>query len=153
MANIPRLRAVLMHDTTCLDTALSRGILAIYHGYGLFLCMTQRAWIQPLAVVYWPWYIGKIIVLSYPWYTVSFTTDFSQSAFKARTTQFITQYGCTYIDVQVPQQTHQSCYMSMGTLGFSIFSSWFSVSIQFCWQACECWRHSSKTVTFLYFVH
>ena len=30
-ANIPQLRAVLMHNVECLDTALSRGILAIYH--------------------------------------------------------------------------------------------------------------------------
>jgi hypothetical protein len=31
MANIPQLRAVLMRNTECLDTALSPGILAIYH--------------------------------------------------------------------------------------------------------------------------
>ena len=31
MASIPRIRAVLMHDATCLDKAISRGILAIYH--------------------------------------------------------------------------------------------------------------------------
>ena len=32
MANIPRPSAVLMHDNAeCLDTALSRGILTIYH--------------------------------------------------------------------------------------------------------------------------
>ena len=32
MANIPQLKAVLKHDNVeCLDTALRRGILAIYH--------------------------------------------------------------------------------------------------------------------------
>ena len=30
MVNIPQLRAVLRHDE-CLDTALSRGIVTIYH--------------------------------------------------------------------------------------------------------------------------
>ena len=68
----------------------------------------RTAWIQPLAVVYWPYilYIDigprraifciitwlpnvirgvKINVLSYPW----FTTSVSQSAFRPRTTQFI----------------------------------------------------------------
>ena len=65
MANIPRLRAVLMYDAT------------------------WSAWIKPLAVVYWPYIPNprgalllnyklvtnlirsvKINVLSYPWYTV-----------------------------------------------------------------------------------
>ena len=31
MANIPHLRAVVMHDAEFLDIALSRGVLSIYH--------------------------------------------------------------------------------------------------------------------------
>ena len=34
----------------------------------------------------------KIHVLSYPWYTVWYTTAVSQSAFRAQTTQFIIKY-------------------------------------------------------------
>jgi hypothetical protein len=63
MANIPCLRAVLMRNAECLDTALSRGILAIYK--------------KPSRVSYFYYkLVTNIIraltrnVLSYPWYTV-----------------------------------------------------------------------------------
>jgi hypothetical protein len=74
MANIPRLRTVHRRDTM------------------------QMAWTQPLAMVYWQYTIKlycyyklvsnviravKIHVLSYPWYTVSYSTAVSQSAFRA----------------------------------------------------------------------
>ena len=83
MANIPRQRDVLKHDAM------------------------RSAWIQPLAVVHWQLYhkpkvpycyyklvtnvirAGKIHVLSYPWYTVWYTTAVSQSTFRPRTIQFI----------------------------------------------------------------
>ena len=68
---------------------------------------TRSAWLQPLAVVYWPYttnpevpycfykLLTKVIrtvktnVLSYQWYMVWYTTSFSQSAFRAQTAQFI----------------------------------------------------------------
>jgi hypothetical protein len=86
MANIPQLRSVLMHDAT------------------------RSAWIQALAMVYWPYTTNpgvpysyyklvtnviravKINVLSYPWYKVRYTMAVSQSAFRAQTTQFINGY-------------------------------------------------------------
>ena len=82
IVNIPWLWAVLMHDAT------------------------RSAWIQPLSIVIWPYNIPEVPycyyklvtnvirtvksnVLSYQWDTVWYIMAVSQSAFRARTTQFI----------------------------------------------------------------
>ena len=64
MANIPWLRAALMHDTKqCLDTALSCGILAIYHKPPDVTYCYYKLVANVIRAI-------KIHVLSYPWYTV-----------------------------------------------------------------------------------
>jgi hypothetical protein len=61
MANIPRLRAVLTHKE-CLDTALTCGILAIYHKPEVPYCYFKLV-TNIIRTV-------KIHVLSYLWYMV-----------------------------------------------------------------------------------
>ena len=100
--------------STCLKAnyicaIMHKGVWPIYHGEGDVHKhdTTWNAWRQPLDVVYRPYITNhevpycyyklvinviravKIIVLSYPWYTVWYTTAVSQSAFRARTFQFI----------------------------------------------------------------
>ena len=82
MVNVSWLRAVLKHNAM------------------------QSEWSQPLAVVYWPYITNprcliaiinviravKMHVLSCPWYTVWYTPAVSQSAVRARNTQFIMKH-------------------------------------------------------------
>ena len=80
MANIPRLTAVLIHDATqSAWTALSRGILAIYH--------------KPPEVPYCYYKLAnnviRVLKIMFCHTCGIYTTAISQSAFRVRTTQFI----------------------------------------------------------------
>jgi hypothetical protein len=70
----------VQHNEECLDTALSRGILAIYHKP--LRCL--------IAIINWLPTV-KTNVLSHLWYNFWYTMAVSQSAFRARTTQFISR--------------------------------------------------------------
>ena len=127
----------VQHNEECLDTALSCGILAIYHKP--LRCL--------IAIINWLPTV-KSNVLSHLWYKFWYTTAVRLSAFRARTTQFIsrtnlhrggyTESTLTLVAYHDPRRlAHQvsaHCCLSaaLGRLALIKFTDGFGYTVSVC---------------------
>ena len=107
MANIPRLKAVLTNNAMR-SAWIQQIVVVLYIGHIPQTPKVPYCYYELVTIVI---RALKINVLSYPWYTVWYTTAVNQSAFSARTTQFI-----IWINKPMPIHIHPITEMCKGSL-------------------------------------